>query len=277
MRTAAADNVSGRKWHFSTDAPRAGRGGRTIEGEGKVGVAGAGRVGVNDVIERRRTIALEREMARRAVLLHEVRAVVFDMDGTLTMGGAIDFAEIRRRLAIPPGARILEHIATAAVDEEERKRMMQVVVEEEEAGIARTAAREDLVEATARLRDRGVRMALVTRNMRAAVTHFVDNILRDATVFDVCLDRSFHPPKPEPACILHIMKEHWPDLGCHQVVMVGDHSDDILCGQRAGVRTVAIGSGDDADESFRSAAALADASVHTLHELVDLLVPKARD
>jgi hypothetical protein len=45
--------------------------------------------------------------------MRRLRALVLDMDGTLTMPGAIDFARMRARLLMPPaGGDILTHVAS---------------------------------------------------------------------------------------------------------------------------------------------------------------------
>ena len=46
------------------------------------------------------------------------------------------------------------------------------------------------------------------------------------------LCRDFTPVKPDPAPVLHIC-EKW-DLPVESVVVVGDHSDDVKCGHKAG-------------------------------------------
>ena len=40
----------------------------------------------------------------------KVKAVIFDMDGTLTQPGQIDFKRMREELQVPQGSRILEYI-----------------------------------------------------------------------------------------------------------------------------------------------------------------------
>ena len=47
--------------------------------------------------------------------------------------------------------------------------------------------------------------------------------------------RDFTPQKPDPAPVLHIC-DHW-GFSPHHVLVVGDHTVDILCGQSAGTGT----------------------------------------
>ena len=53
-----------------------------------------------------------------------------------------------------------------------------------------------------------------------------------------CLDRSFLPPKPDPAALVHIAN-HW-GLPAHKVTMVGDTAHDMVAAQEAGMRFVLV-------------------------------------
>ena len=53
------------------------------------------------------------------------------------------------------------------------------------------------------------------------------------------MTRDFSPQKPDPAPVLHI-REHW-GLPPRHVMVVGDHSVDIVCGQSAGTGTCELG------------------------------------
>jgi phosphoglycolate phosphatase-like HAD superfamily hydrolase len=81
-------------------------------------------------------------------------------------------------------------------------------------------------------RGNGVKLALVTRNLRVSVDHLCR---RFDLYFDSVVTREFFPLKPDPAPVLRIVGE-W-DIPARDVLMVGDYLHDIECGQRAGTRT----------------------------------------
>lgn len=53
-----------------------------------------------------------------------IRGVVFDMDGTLTVDGLIDFPALKRAAGCPPGVDVLAYLASLAGAE--RKKAEQV-------------------------------------------------------------------------------------------------------------------------------------------------------
>jgi HAD superfamily hydrolase (TIGR01549 family) len=203
--------------------------------------------------------------------MKDLHGIIFDMDGTLTLPGAIDFAKIRTRTLTPASVGILAFIRSLE-DAKRQETLMHIVEEEERLGIERTALRGDAIAALQALSQRGLRLALITRNMHAAVDHLRDTLLEGSGVrFDAEVSRdSPHEAKPSPAGVLHIVRDVWR-VEPHRVLMVGDALDDILAGSGAGCFTCAIGFGDDsdADESFRVAAEAADMRVHSLWELAE--------
>jgi len=68
-----------------------------------------------------------------------VRGIVFDMDGTLTRHGAIDFARMKRRIGIRREEDTLT--AIAAMDTAAQARALKIVEEEERAGLAKVSGR----------------------------------------------------------------------------------------------------------------------------------------
>jgi len=162
-----------------------------------------------------------------------IAGIVFDMDGCLTKQGAIDFAEMRRRAQIPPKADILKHIASLPA--EESARSMAAVLEVEAEGIKRMELRDGLDELFDFLDKNRLRRALLTRNTHLAIDQFLS---LSEKYFHEAFDRSFEPPKPSPAALLEICNR-WKTRP-ENVVMIGDHSDDIQCGRSAGAMTIQI-------------------------------------
>ena len=53
------------------------------------------------------------------------------------------------------------------------------------------------------------------------------------------MTRDFKPPKPDPAPVLHITQQ-W-GFDCTNVMVVGDHRQDMECGRKAGAGNIALG------------------------------------
>ncbi|KAI9501784.1 hypothetical protein GGI25_005420 [Coemansia spiralis] len=167
-----------------------------------------------------------------------IRGVVFDMDGTLATPMKEHLLQMRVELKVPAGMGTLEYVDTCLTGKEHElahKRLIEI----ENDALRNMQITNGLIPLLQFLHKHSIPMAIITRNNKAAVDHFLNNVAaglpkeeRILFKFDPALDRSFKPPKPAPDGILHISKL-W-NIPPEQLMMVGDHGDDLLCGLRAG-------------------------------------------
>ncbi len=167
-------------------------------------------------------------------MLKRRRSWVFDLDGTLTVA-AHDFDAIRDELGLPPGEPILESLARLSPEEAAPLHARLTVIETEIAQRARPqpGARETL----SALRDRGVRLGILTRNKRSLAyislrAAGLGGLFEDADV----LGRDEAAPKPSPEG-LQIILSRWAVPG-DDAVMIGDYLFDLQAGRAAGMATV---------------------------------------
>ena len=85
---------------------------------------------------------------------HVIAGVVFDLDGTLTRPGAIDFAAMRRRIGMEERGSVLHWIERHASDAAEREEMHRIVVEVEDEALAGMELADGLDEVLESLRAR---------------------------------------------------------------------------------------------------------------------------
>ena len=162
------------------------------------------------------------------------RAVLFDMDGTLTRP-MLDFPRIKAELGI--GARpILE--ALADMDPDARRAAEAVLLRHEEEAAAGSALNEGCRGVLDWLLARSVGTALITRNSRASVFTVLD---RHGLRLDVTVAREDAPPKPDPRP-LRLACERL-GVAPAEAWMVGDGQYDVEAGAAAGVRTVWVSHG----------------------------------
>jgi phosphoglycolate phosphatase len=202
---------------------------------------------------------------------HLMKAMVFDFDGTLAVL-TIDFGLMRRR--------VLEWMKAYGIGEERihEKYLLEIIeevrhlmVEEKRAKEAEKffdgahqILREVELEAAAggklipgskgvllSLREKGVKVGIVTRNCEDAVRRVFPDM--DAYC-DVFVSRDgVRKVKPHPDHLTSVMKAL--RVSGAEAVMVGDHVLDILAGKKVGMKTVGVLTGYIKREEFEKAGA----------------------
>lgn len=162
-----------------------------------------------------------------------IRAVLFDLDGTL-WENPVRWDELRRELGLPPdGLPIYWHISRLPKEERERAeaRLREKEAEGVQLGRLKPGARE-LLEF---LRAHGVRCVLVTNNSRESA----EGVLRSHPLaFDLVWTREDGALKPNPEAFLGPLRR----LGIRpeEAVVVGDSHLDLQAAHAAGVRAVIL-------------------------------------
>jgi len=202
---------------------------------------------------------------------HLMKAMVFDFDGTLAVL-TIDFGLMRRR--------VLEWMKAYGIGEERihEKYLLEIIeevrhlmVEEKRAKEAEKffdgahqILKEVELEAAAggklipgskgvllSLREKGVKVGIVTRNCEDAVRRVFPDM--DAYC-DVFVSRDgVRKVKPHPDHLTSVMKAL--RVSGAEAVMVGDHVLDILAGKKVGMKTVGVLTGYIKREEFEKAGA----------------------
>jgi len=218
-------------------------------------------------------------------LLRGVRAVVFDFDGTLAVLN-IDFSSMRER--------VFELMSKYGVDEKliEERYLLEIIDEVVQIlnqknnstadrfyheahqilhKIELKAAEEGRLlpgveGALKSLREKGLKVGIVTRNCEEAVRRVFPHIKEYCDIF-VSRD-SIKKVKPHPEHLTWVMKAL--RVSGEEVVMVGDHPIDIQAGKRVGMRTVGVLTGRTKREEFEKAGA--DYILRDASEVCSLLV-----
>jgi HAD superfamily hydrolase (TIGR01509 family) len=189
------------------------------------------------------------------------RAVIFDLDGTLTLP-SLDFDAIRREIGLPthPRTPILE--AMEQMTPAARAAAEAIVCRHEELAARGSELQDGAAEVLAAIRQRGIPVAVHTRNSRlSAQTVFA----RHGLEVDWAHAREDGPVKPAPDSVLAICAQF--GVSPRDTWVVGDYLFDIQAGQAVGATTVLmIG-----DLPVPDYAAQANHVIRRLRELLTLL------
>ncbi|MCK4649490.1 HAD-IA family hydrolase [bacterium] len=196
----------------------------------------------------------------------EITTVLFDFDGTLVQLN-LNFPEIYRevysivkRYDIDPTLYqdffLIELVETITQELKKHNPGKAEKFNREAEGFLRgreiAAAKEAEVipgacQTLKRLKERGIRIGIVTRNCKEAVRI---GLGKNDFIYDLLLTRDdIRPVKPEPHSLekaLQVLRGK-PE----GTIMVGDHPIDIRAGKKVGVKTVAVLSGKKAKEDFK--------------------------
>ena len=188
-----------------------------------------------------------------------IRAVVFDMDGTITRP-CLDFDAIRAELGIEAGQPLLEAMERMTPDD---RAAAEKVVQRCEAAAADASELQDGAADTLRaLRARGIRVGLLTRNSRRSVETVLQ---KHGLTFDFIRTREDGAFKPSAEPVLAVCRAL--EVPPERVLTVGDYLFDLQAGAAAGTRT-ALMIGDRETPAF---AGLADYVIRSLREVLDII------
>ena len=186
-------------------------------------------------------------------MLHEIDAVLFDFDGTLVEID-IDFVEMRRRVnslgmeyGVSPDPDLyvlesLDDVSNKLLEQDGnrasqfRRRAKKLIIDIELEAAAGARVMPGVHEVLGKLKDRGNKVGIVTRNCRPAVMRSLEIA---GFVYDALLTRDdVEKVKPDPQHLLDAL--NIMDGKPETALMVGDHPMDILAGKRAGMKTAAV-------------------------------------
>lgn len=159
-----------------------------------------------------------------------IRALFFDMDGTLTVPN-IDWKELRARVGVAGGVGIMEHIY--ALSGVEARRADLIVRETEMTSVCNAVANQGLGQLFDQLDNKPWKRALITNNHRMAMERVVSTFdLR----FDLLMSREDAPLKPAPDLLLLALKHF--EISPEEAVFIGDGRYDREASAAAGVRYI---------------------------------------
>jgi HAD superfamily hydrolase (TIGR01549 family) len=196
-------------------------------------------------------------------LLMLPKAVLFDMDGTLTEP-MLDFPAIKAEMGI--GERpILE--ALAEMDAAARAVAETVLLRHEEHAAENSRLNPGCVELLAWLRHRRIATGLITRNSRVSTRTVLE---RHGLWFDALVTREDGPFKPDPRPLIVACEKL--SVRANEAWMIGDGRYDVEAGAAASIPTIWISHGRSRPFEARPWREVRD--LRELHELFHMIAER---
>jgi len=161
----------------------------------------------------------------------EIRAVLFDLDGTITIP-ILDFDRIRKEIGGISGP-ILE--AMQQMTDSQRSRAEKILDRHEAVAAEQSRLNPGVHELCSWLRERETSIGLITRNQRPSVERVcqIHNLF-----FDSVFTREDGPNKPDPYPVEFTCRKM--NIEPSSSIMVGDYLFDLLSARSAGAYSVLL-------------------------------------
>jgi HAD superfamily hydrolase (TIGR01549 family) len=175
-----------------------------------------------------------------------IKAVIFDLDGTITQP-FIDFDAMHREMGYSPDAGpILELMKK--MTRQQRAEAERILFAHEEKAAAESILNSGAKETLTELRRRGILIGILTRNKR-------DNAFavakKHGLKFDAVVGREEGPVKPDAFGVLHLCEQF--AIIPQESLVVGDYLFDLLCARSADAIAVLLKNHHKADEFAKHA------------------------
>jgi HAD superfamily hydrolase (TIGR01549 family) len=210
-------------------------------------------------------------------LPREISAVVFDLDDTLVLS-TVDYGKFRQlviekvvshdepRAMYDPKETIISimsryerSMCEAGLSNEERSRRLaeldRIMDQVELERVSDTKAIRGAIELLEMLRDRGIKIGILTRGCRDYATTALSQAGLMQLVDAIECRNSETKAKPSPESYLRLVEQ----LGVRkeETLFVGDHPIDAKCAENTGVPFVAVETGDVSSDDLRAAGCVA--------------------
>ena len=195
-----------------------------------------------------------------ASLSMPIRAVIFDLDGTLTQP-FLDFDVIRAEMGLDRSSGpILE--AMEKMTPPQRQCAEAILLSHEEKAVAESKLNPGAKEMLRGLRERRIPIGVLTRNRKCNAQAVAD---KHGLQFDAIVGREDGPVKPDTFGVLHLCRQF--GVVPAETLLVGDYLFDVLCARAAGAIPVLLANHEHAGEFAQHA----DFTLKSLDELLPII------
>ena len=175
-----------------------------------------------------------------------VKAVIFDLDGTITQP-YFDFDAIREEIGLArDSGPVLESMEKMTA--EQRHEAENILHYHEQKAVTESKLNANAKQTLSALRAAGIHIGVLTRNKRSNALAIAE---KHGLKFDAIVDREDGPVKPDTFGVLRICQQFGVEPG--ETLVVGDYLFDLLCAKAAGAVAVLLANHKGASEFARHA------------------------
>jgi HAD superfamily hydrolase (TIGR01509 family) len=192
-----------------------------------------------------------------------VKAVIFDLDGTITQP-YFDFDAIRKEMGLDKNSGpILESMQK--MTPQQRQRAEQILRHHEGRAVIESKLNPGARQTLSALRRAGVGIGILTRNRRSNAEAIA---VKHKLKFDAIVDRDDGPVKPDAFGVLRLCEQF--GVKPQQTLVVGDYLFDLLSAKAAGAAAVLLANHERADEFARHA----DFTIQNIRQVLQIVQDK---
>jgi HAD superfamily hydrolase (TIGR01509 family) len=189
-----------------------------------------------------------------------IKAVIFDLDGTITQP-YFDFDAIREEIGLArDSGPVLESMEKMPA--QERRRAEEILRRHEERAVAESKLNIGTRETLSALRRARIHIGVLTRNKRSNALAIAG---RHNLKFDAIVDRDDGPVKPDSFGVLHLCRQFGVEP--RETLLVGDYLFDLLCAKAAGAVAVLLANHHQAEEFAEHA----DFCIENISEILQII------
>ena len=189
-----------------------------------------------------------------------IKAVIFDLDGTITQP-YFDFDAIRQEMGLDRNAGpVLE--AMEKMTPQQRRRAEEIMDFHEQKAVAESKLNAGAKKTLAALRKAGIGIGILTRNKHSNVLAVAE---KHGLKFDAVIGREEGPVKPDAFGVMEICRQF--DIKPQESLVVGDYLFDLLCAKAAGAVAVLLANHDKAAEFAK----YADFTIEKIDQILQIV------
>jgi len=190
----------------------------------------------------------------------QIKAVIFDLDGTITQP-YFDFDAIREEIGLArDSGPLLESMEKMTV--KQRQNAEEILHYHEQKAVEESKLNPNAKKTLSALRSAGIYIGILTRNKRDNAFAIAE---KHDLKFDTVIGREDGPVKPDTFGMLRICEQF--DVEPQEALLVGDYLFDLQCAKSAGAVAVLLANHNQADEFVEHA----DFCIEDIGELLGII------